>query len=306
MGGPRDSSLTRVQPAFGQLGEINGPWVDLLCSLGSRAAEVNPTRDQRWSGDLLLPPQFEHPCLAPLDYLEYLVTHARDSELIAHEKVVNYKDETRRKREALFSGDSTVTQEALQLLRQPKGRKTGGGKWHVLEGTSKIDCALFLENVTVFIEGKRTEPHLTDSTQWHRQRNQVVRNLDCLRMEPDRADDWFVMLVVEENTTAADEAVDLDDDVETFAASLPHLSAVEVTEARQHYLGYTTWQSIRRTFLLDRYPDEVDSEGKKKRRSRKCPQCGTTGLPIFYGLPPYYPVGVADERGLLVLGGDVI
>ncbi len=41
------------------------------------------------------------------------------------------------------------------------------------------------------------------------------------------------------------------------------------------------------------------------RRSRNCPVCGETGVPIVYG----YPSGIvwaAAERGLVVLGGCVI
>ena len=120
-----------------------------------------------------------------------------------------------------------------------------------------IDCALFTENATVFIEGKRTEPDLTDSTKWHPDRNQVVRNLDCLRVESDRAAEWYVLLVVEEGTSAADQAIDLDNDIKAFEASLPQLSRGELADIRQHYLGYTTWQEIQRTFSLDPYPDTV-------------------------------------------------
>ncbi len=40
-----------------------------------------------------------------------------------------------------------------------------------------------------------------------------------------------------------------------------------------------------------------------KRRSKKCPKCETTGLPLVYGMPSYFPLGVAEERGLLALAG---
>ena len=42
------------------------------------------------------------------------------------------------------------------------------------------------------------------------------------------------------------------------------------------------------------------------RRSRNCPRCGQTGIPIVHGLPPDHPIGVAAEEGLISLGGCVI
>ena len=39
------------------------------------------------------------------------------------------------------------------------------------------------------------------------------------------------------------------------------------------------------------------------RRSRLCPSCGTVGLPLASGLPPYDPMGLAAEQGLIKLAG---
>lgn len=107
------------------------------------------------------PPSYEYSCLSPLDYLEYLVLHASDRALMAHERISRFQGEVRAKREALFAGDAAAVQEGLAKLRAPGGTRSGKGTWQVLEGTTKIDCALFADEVTVFIEGKRTEPHLT-------------------------------------------------------------------------------------------------------------------------------------------------
>ena len=41
------------------------------------------------------------------------------------------------------------------------------------------------------------------------------------------------------------------------------------------------------------------------RRSRKCPICGETGIPIVYGFPLPEDFTAAEER-LLMLGGCVI
>lgn len=41
------------------------------------------------------------------------------------------------------------------------------------------------------------------------------------------------------------------------------------------------------------------------RRSRLCPTCSTTGVPVLYGMPAPH-VRPAVEQGLLALGGCVI
>jgi hypothetical protein len=147
----------------------------------------------------------------------------------------------------LRDGDPVASEEALRLL-ETKGPQSGYRQWHVLEGETKVDCAIFADNLTVFVEGKRTERRLTKSVSWLRERDQVIRNLDCLRVEPNRAANWFVLLVVDANTTAATDARRLDLGGALVEQSLPHLTADEVTDAWMHYAGFTTWQSINREF----------------------------------------------------------
>jgi len=166
-----------------------------------------------------------------------------------------YDAQTRAKREALFQADAATVAEAKNRLGQTDGNR--GRAWHVFEGTTMVDCALFFEGVTVFVEGKRTESRLTTGTRWHDRRHQVIRNLDCLRAEAT-TERWYVMTVVEEgNSSLVGDAKALDRDQQAFGDALPHLTATEVDEAREHYLGWTTWQMIRSTFRLPKYPDKV-------------------------------------------------
>jgi hypothetical protein len=198
------------------------------------------------------PVRFEYPCPSPVDYARWLlndiVQNGRDPDLLK-----SYGATTQAKRSALINGDGRIVSEAHMRLSAPGGNRGKG--WHVFEGTTMVDGALFFEGVTVFIEGKRTEQHLTTGTTWHDKRHQVVRNLDCLRVEPGRAARWYVMTVVEDgNATCMADAKVLDDDRKTFVDSLPHLGAAEVDEVRGHYLGWTTWQQIAATFNLPPYP----------------------------------------------------
>lgn len=70
----------------------------------------------------------------------------------------------------------------------------------------------------------------------------------CLRVEPYRAERWFVLLVLEDGTTTAADARRLDLGGERLISALPHLPAGEVEEVWSHYAGYTTWHAVQREF----------------------------------------------------------
>ena len=153
-----------------------------------QVVSVEETGD--WAGEYTKPPQFEYPCRAPLDYLEFLITHADDCELIAHEnlEIKPYGPDTLHHRKLLFEGDPDVRAEALRRLLQPNGTRPGRGQWHVLEGVTQVDCALFSEQLILFVEGKRTEPRLTDKTDWYRfRRPRVQRGRVCSRVQQQRS-----------------------------------------------------------------------------------------------------------------------
>lgn len=243
-GGINDSSLTRVQPVFSMLARRADPsWMLRLLRLGSRASKLDLPDV---AGRLTSPPVFEHACLAPEDLLRWMITNPGRLDWSKLERS-ELAASTIEKRRALRDGDMLVMQEALALL-EARGRRPGSGRWHVLEGVTKVDCALFGEDVTIFVEGKRTEPRLTEDVSWLRGRDQVVRNLDCLRVDPRRAARWFVVLVVDEDSTAEAEARRLDHGGERVQAALPHLPADDVEQLWSRYAGYTTWQAIQREF----------------------------------------------------------
>ncbi len=253
-GGIYDSSLTRVQPVFSQLASADPSgqkWLARLISMGTRAGLVGlPDHDNGWPGKLLRGPCFEYPCAAPADYLKSLIASPERLQwpVISGQRK-KYSEVTERCRHKLLSGDAGVQATAMNKLEQGKR----GRAWWILEGETKVDCAIFASGVTLFIEGKRTEPHLTAGVDWDKDRHQVIRNLDCLRALPDRKDSYFVLLAVDEaNPDVLSEAQALDFDYTTAERSLPHLSsqcAKELFDA--HYLGFVTWQRIAGAFNLN-------------------------------------------------------
>jgi len=255
-GGAWDSSLTRVQPTFLQLRQRQPsgvPWLAQLLRLGSRAPAIGLPSDDEWTGVLMRPVEqsFELPCPPPLEYLNTLVREAPErmpmgSQLDELEKRVS--KETACKRCQLRQRTRSVVDEALTHLAA--GRTAPA--WWVLEGTTMVDCALFAKNVTVFIEGKRTEPHLTTGVSWDTKRHQVFRNLDVLEAFPDRQAQYLMLLIVDEgNGKLMKEAEALDQQPDVAFASWPHRNPKDSDELWAHYCGFTTWQRIASSFRLD-------------------------------------------------------
>ncbi len=254
-GGPCDSSLTRVQPTFVQLAQRQAsgvPWLAQLLRLGSRVPVIGLPSDDEWTGVLTRPVQrsFEFPCLPPLEYLKALVREARSrmpEGTQLHELEQRASKETACNRRQLRQQVPSVVNEALTQLA---GGRTAPA-WWVLEGTTMVDCALFARNVTIFIEGKRTEPHLTAGVSWDTKRHQVFRNLDVLEAHPRRQQQYLMLLVVdEENSQVLKEAEALDQQPNVAFASWPHRNPKEAEALWAHYCGFTTWQRIASSFCL--------------------------------------------------------
>lgn len=261
--GLRDSSKTRVRPVLGGLVErANSNWLPELLEMGSRATACRPS-GYGTVGPLRAdsPCKYEYPVTSPRDYLKVLLA-SKGRLRSAVEKNTGLLNsspdpEVRKKRQLLLEGDSDTIAEGLRCLDTRRVR-SGKGTWWVLEGTTYVDCALFSENATLFIEGKRTEPTLTESVSWDPQRNQIFRNLDVLRSSHEVGSDFFVLLIVEAQSGAEIEARRLDAGYEMAIASWPHLSQDEARQLyEKHYLGYTTWQLVAERFelsLSDTFP----------------------------------------------------
>ena len=163
-------------------------------------------------------------------------------------------------RRLLLEGDPEAIAQGLDHINRGRTR-AGKGTWWVLEGTTKVDCAIFGEKATVFIEGKRTERKLTDRVTWDLDRSQVFRNLDALRKMPHNDGvDYFALLVVEGGSEAEKAARNLDSDYRVALPSWPHLSPEQAEELYgRHYLGFTTWEAIASTFSITLY-DTVNDQ----------------------------------------------
>lgn len=267
-GGSFDSSLTRVQPTFTQLAQRQPrgvPWLAQMLRCGSRAPLIGLPRDDEWTGVLTnsVKQYFELPCSPPLAYLKALVREAPSRMREGHqlkELERRVSKDTANKRRQLRTQSQSAVDEALTQLAD--GRTAPA--WWVLEGTTMVDCALLASNVTVFIEGKRTESHLTSSVSWDTKRHQVFRNLDVLEALPGRQEQYLMLLIVDEdNREVLKEADDLDRQPDLAFASWPHRTPKEAEALWSHYCGFTTWQKIASVFqlCLPKTRDEANARG---------------------------------------------
>lgn len=257
--GKFDSSLTRVQPAFKALYEMDRSgesWLHQFLEMAARKRGSEPIEIPPTLGSLLVPPCFELLVDPPRPYLRWLIEHPKDLVWPGEKAWSKWAQETQEKRRALREEDPAVQAEALYELETC--RCLPRGAWWRFEGITHVDCALLTPSTVIFVEGKRTEMGPSKSVTWYPHRNQVLRVLDCAvafaqQMGRPR---FFVVLVVEKGLVESDPdrqaAVEVVTSPRTVQESLPHLSNDERTELLSHYLGTTTWQAIVEAFDLGR------------------------------------------------------
>jgi hypothetical protein len=250
--GDYDSSKTRVAPVFDRLLELDptgSSWLDRLLRLpegfdeAPRPAVGKPGRLIRhaWYPD-------EHLIRPPLALLRWLVSRPTQ----------DWPPEFRREaatgspqRDRLVGQDELARQEALALLEAGAPDRA----WYVLEGPTHVDAYLEAENLTVVVEGKRTEPAPTIRTKWMSTRHQMLRNLDAVW---DGGKPAYGFFAVEARDGSDDVPPEWQDFVrqtvssEALEGSLPHRSGEEQASIKQAFLGATTWQRISSEFGLPR------------------------------------------------------
>jgi hypothetical protein len=257
-----DSSLTRVAPVFDRLYDIDLSglaWLPELLKMGDRSADVPglPSQPRLIPGHERTWGNAELAMSAPISLLEYLVQN------LTVEQVVKAGDTgvVRERREALARKDPRYITQAIAALRE--GRR--GREWFALEGDSRPDATLIMEEAVLVVEGKRTERTCTSKTKWMGTRSQLLRHMDAA-MNRFAGKRILGLLLVEGQGGA--EAVSVSPywfaqsrsqfAPTMLASSLPHRTAAERSVLAAGILGVATWQAICARFELA-WPPYKDS-----------------------------------------------
>lgn len=254
--GPKNSSLTRVQPVFNALlnrDPEGKTWLERLLQMASATKKARG-RPSLEAGSLVpeeTPEEaardgvvFERKVPPSAAFLRWLLHHPH--RMVVRDSVrFGSKDEaTIEWRRKLFSTNPAEQEEATaEGLRELEAKGSGGStrKWWAFEGSTHIDCCLISENLVLFVEGKRTEG-VSRSTRWFSERSQLWRNVEAARdFSSNEGKDFAVILAVE---TEEDGSAALADAAASLSGSYPHLEGPDREQLSQRLLGFVTWRQM--------------------------------------------------------------
>ena len=127
-------------------------------------------------------------------------------------------------------------------------------EWYIFEGYSKPDIYIETTSSIYIAEAKRTEPHLTTSTQWLDPRDQLIRHADSII---DGEKQVYYFFIIDEEKINSYELTRYED-LDYYEKNLPHRNKKEdFQKFRDSYCGYTTWTKIS-NILKIKFPDTIN------------------------------------------------
>lgn len=236
--GKYNSSITRVRPFFQALfkkDRAGKSWLPKLILAMPQQKEFLKTLS-KMTGEIAedwIQTCFEYKIPPSKEFLKWALNNP--NALTWPKKT--FKPKTQYKRECLFGlhgekAQKETIKEGLELLAS-QGVTSSSQQWWKFEGFTKMDCLIETENYLLGIEGKRTDT-MSSSTDWLKDRNQVVRNIEVLsEMAKEREKEYAFILLEEDCTKPLTK--------EQFEKSLPHDVSL-ADELYAHYLGCLSWK----------------------------------------------------------------
>jgi hypothetical protein len=276
-----DSSRTRVAPVFGRLQCLDPSgrlWLQELLELANTRKVPRP---QAGTSRLRVAKWWprEARLAAPSGLLQWLLEHVEEPR---NPKAWGRRPEVVANRRRIVDRDAVTLATAMQSLQ---ARRASPRAWYVLEGPSQPDVYLDTAEAVIVVEGKRTETGLTTSTDWMRERHQMLRHLDAA-WEHRQGRRIYGLFIVEaekdalsdEPSSAWHEAVELTVSDKVLNGSLPHRSPEERSQIGGALLGVTTWQAVCEEFqiphevLIPEVLDDRPASATTRRNSGRSPQ----------------------------------
>lgn len=182
---------------------------------------------------------------APFSLLEWYINNPEklDQNENKQDKKGHPSLETIENRKAFFKGNLDKIKEAHDGLLQLKNKKkydySRRSPWYIFEGHTSPDIYIETETEIFIGEAKRTEPKLTGSVKWYKQRDQLVRHVDSVFDSGKKVYSFFIL----DNKEYAN-LEKHGKDFEYYKNSLPHRTEAEIKEIMKTYIGCITWNEL--------------------------------------------------------------
>ena len=235
-----NSRHTRVKPIFDKISS-NNDWLNSLLKYALNKYNVDPPIcgriiEQYW-GDK------EKTINAPHEYIDWLICNYNKLNKTSLKSEKTEINETNRLRKDLISGNEFVFRRAKYSISNKKY-----DNWCLFEGKTNFDIFIETENFFLIAEGKRTEVGRTKNTKWSNERDQMIRNIDCLfsynPLKPIYA--FYILEADKDGNLMNNWSKDISfyKDKNNFEKSLPHRSSIEIEIIYKSYIGFLTWQEL--------------------------------------------------------------
>lgn len=254
--GKYDSRFTRVKPIFNEI-SLKNNWFDELFkySLNKFKQDIpyyGKIIEKYW-GDT------EKTIKSPDEYLNWIICNVDKLKKNSYDYNTTKDDESSNLRKKLFNNDIDTFRKAKYSIINKKY-----DSWCIFEGDTHYDVFIETENIFFIVEGKRTEPSRTKDTSWSIERDQMIRNIDCLfSYNPLKPIYAFYILEEKDNKLLNNWEIELKyyENIDNFRKSLPHRSYIEVEIIKKSFIGYLTWNELINLFEIDKnkIPDTYEA-----------------------------------------------
>ena len=176
----------------------------------------------------------------------------------------------------LLSPDKRQRDYALKKAKEAGGPKAGLKRWYVLESPSRPDVVIETNSFVLVIEGKRTEPRITDHTTWMKHRDQLIRHMDgAYDYAIGEKKKVYGLYIVEDPCKYnfkkyAGGPYRRGSSMSCWEESLPHRSQGERKYLKEHFLGHILWTDLLKIDKSICYIDSVSDNCVHGAKGRDC------------------------------------
>jgi len=126
------------------------------------------------------------------------------------------------------------------------------------EGYTCPDIYIETENYIFIGEAKRTEKHITSSTDWYKTRDQLIRHVDSVIGRDKKVVSFYIFDRDTYKDSNYSGYLNKYDDMNFLRQNLPHRNVSDIKKIMESYIGHIFWDDLSELFSIS-YPDMVKS-----------------------------------------------